>query len=534
MTDAAVDSTEALERADAEHEAPETTPAPVEEPDGAPEPAEELRPRVGSGDARGPVLVIGASHASRERLERARLEVSENPEEAEEAAVALVSTRLPRGKTAETVRRLRRETTAPILALVHPGGEDAAVDLQRAGADAALAEGAEPSVRSYLDPERHTDPTHAVRFQEAYEAQADQGVNGASSNLVVDPITLLPTGRQLDERIAALADSGEPARVAFLRVEGWNRTRRRLAADGEGLLRRRLAVRFADAARRDGAELYSLGGGDFAALGVGWAPTAAGRTMRHLTEIAATFLPAGNERLKLKIGHVGPELTTDVTALRELAARALRLASRQEGSTVVGPDELVRTLAPSTEIEAALRLLDHVERDDPHGPGHGQRVGALTAELASRLRMDAPERATLRLAGHLHDVGKARLEASQRHPGASAEDQRAYRAHPELGAAYLLVPAGPEVAAAVRHHHERFDGSGFPDGLAGEDIPLEARIVALANRIEHLQRQGLADADVAAQLAAEAGTAFDPTLVEVAVEMLGLSEDRGATADLAV
>lgn len=532
MSETAVDTSEAPEETEVEATEPEATEAPEE----AEPAASDLLPRLGTGDASGPVLLLGGSSASRERLERARFEVSENPEEAERAAVALVSTRLPRGKTAETVRRLRRETSAPILALVHPGGEDAAVGLQRAGADAAVAEGAEPSVRSYLDPDSHTDPTHAVRFQEAYEAQADQGVNGSSSSLSVDPVTLLPTGRQLEERIAALADSGEPTRIAFLRVEGWNRTRRRLAADGEGLLRRRLAVRFADATRRDHAELYSLGGGDFAAVGVGWAPTAAGRTMRHLTEIAATFVPAGNEHLQLNIGHVGPELTTDVTALRELATRALRLAGRQEGSTVVGPDELVRTLAPSTEIEAALRLLDHIERDDPHGPGHGQRVGAIAAELASRLRLDAPERATLRLAGHLHDVGKGRLEAHQRFLGANpSEEQRwAYRAHPELGAAYLLVPAGPEVAAAVRHHHERWDGTGFPEGLAGEAIPLEARVVALADRIEHLRRQGHSDTDVTAQLSAEAGSAFDPTLVEVGLELLGLAEEHEQPSDIAV
>lgn len=496
-------------------------------------PSPEAQSAGGVGEPEPPasarrVLVVGGTPASRERLARAQVTLTEDEADAREADAVLISTRVHRGQCAVATRRLRAATGAPILALVHPGGEPEAVDVQRAGGDGALAEGGESSVLAYLDGPGVTDPAATVRFHEAYESHVALDVGGGGRVSSVDPITQLPTGRQLDEHLAALSTSGEPVRLAYLRVAGWEGCQRRLAADAAGLLRRRLAVRFDDVLSRHGAELYALGGGDFAAVGVGWSPTAAGVACRVLGGIVATFAPSGHERLGLHAGHVGPELTSDVTALRELASRALRLATRQEGSAVVGPDELVRTLAPTTEIEAALRMIDHVERSDPHGPGHGHRVAALASDFSHRLRSSAAERGVARLAAHLHDIGKTRLAPEARFGhDLDAEGAAAYRTHPELGAAYLRVPAGEEVAAAVRSHHERWDGEGFPDGLAGDAIPLAARLIAVADAVDRARCEGRSDATICEELRSDADARFDATVVDVALELL---EQRAADA----
>lgn len=472
-------------------------------------------------------LLIGGTPASRERLTRAKVALTHDEGDAGRVAAVLVSTRVHRGQGAVATRRLRAATDAPILALVHPGGEAEAVAIQQAGGNGALAEGGESSVLAYLDSGTAPDSAATVRFHEAYESHAALDIPGGRRVSSVDAVTQLPTGRQLDERLAALSTSGDPVRLAYLRVAGWDLCERRLATDAAGLLRRRLAVRFDDVLSRHGAELYALSGGDLAAVGVGWSPTAAGLACQALGGIVATFAPSGHERLGLHVGHVGPELTTDVNALRELAARALRLATRQESSAVVGPDELVRTLAPTTEIEAALRMVDHVERDDPDGPGHARRVAMLVSDLSQRLRSTAAERGMARLAAHLHDIGKTRLEPDTRFDGDLDDDGRAaYRTHPELGAAYLRVPAGEEVAAAVRGHHERWDGAGFPDGLAGNGIPLAARIIAVADAVDRARCRGRSDALISQELRDDADVRLDRTVVDVAVELLEQRPDE--------
>ena len=98
---------------------------------------------------------------------------------------------------------------------------------------------------------------------------------------------------------------------------------------------------------------------------------------------------------------------------------------------------------------------------------------------------------------------------------------KALHSHPVLGEELVRqAPLPPEAAAAVRHHHERWDGKGYPDGLAGQAIPIEARLVALADAFEALtagrgQRAPLLPSEALARIEAELQGAFDPDLVEV-------------------
>src|SRR5690606_9908918 len=193
--------------------------------------------------------------------------------------------------------------------------------------------------------------------------------------------------------------------------------------------------------------------------------------------------------------------------------RALDLATATDGPDVVNADELSKALASSTELDTAIQALDLIERHDPAGPGHGSRVAETVARLADHLGIDGRELVRMRLAAVLHDVGKVSLSEERAYLSPEGDSKAAveYKSHPALGAE-IRRAAGEEVVSAVRHHHERWDGTGFPDGLAGEDIPLGARLIAVADAID---RSSLAEVE------AQAGSAFDPEIARLAAQVVG-------------
>ena len=128
-----------------------------------------------------------------------------------------------------------------------------------------------------------------------------------------------------------------------------------------------------------------------------------------------------------------------------------------------------------------------------------------------------------RLAGLLHDLGKAGISRRiLNKPGKLTEEEFAeIKEHPPLGSMMIIseIEALQQVVPIVRHHHERFDGKGYPDGLAGQDIPLEARILAVVDAFdamthERSYRKAMSREEALAELERGAGTQFDPAVVE--------------------
>ncbi len=167
-------------------------------------------------------------------------------------------------------------------------------------------------------------------------------------------------------------------------------------------------------------------------------------------------------------------------------------------------------------------LLSVLSERHPKLSAHVTSVAALAEELALRLGLGAGEVARVRLAGALHDVGKMAIpDEILADPGPLSEDEQAFlRRHTLIGERILqAAPALAHVAAVVRSSHERFDGTGYPDGLAGEAIPLASRIVCVCDAFETLTssppyagRRGAAAA--VHELRRSAGTHFDPVVVE--------------------
>lgn len=166
--------------------------------------------------------------------------------------------------------------------------------------------------------------------------------------------------------------------------------------------------------------------------------------------------------------------------------------------------------------------------------GHAARVGAHARRLALRAGLLRSQAETIAQAGRLHDLGKITVPDGllTRNGPLDDSEREQLRRHPVLGA-QLVAPLEclAEVAMIVRHHHERFDGAGYPDGLERDMIPLGSRIIAIADRYDALTshrayRAALPYAAARDRLRQEAGQALDPELTTLFLELL--SEDAAA------
>jgi putative nucleotidyltransferase with HDIG domain len=178
-------------------------------------------------------------------------------------------------------------------------------------------------------------------------------------------------------------------------------------------------------------------------------------------------------------------------------------------------------------------LMRAVEARDRYARGHADRVARLAVAIAKE--MGCPEDMTdgVRVAARLHDIGRVSVsDMILLKPGPLTElETEIIRTHPLVGVQILDALEFPwSVKPAVRYHHERLDGSGYPEGLMGDEIPLGARIVAVADVVAAMTadrpyRQALAEEEALAELAANAGEKYDSQVVDA----LGRVLERGLT-----
>jgi CHASE2 domain-containing sensor protein len=196
----------------------------------------------------------------------------------------------------------------------------------------------------------------------------------------------------------------------------------------------------------------------------------------------------------------------------------------------------------ASQLELIQRLAQAVEYRDAETGGHIRRIGTLCERLARSIGWSERDAEMLRHASAMHDVGKIGIpDTILLKPGRLDEDEwRVVRSHTTIGAEILADSANPLVQMAERialHHHERWDGTGYPAGIAGEEIPIEARICSVCDVFDALLSQrSYKDSwrleDALAEIARNRGTQFDPVLVdrflELAPEMLGELDGSGA------
>jgi HD-GYP domain-containing protein (c-di-GMP phosphodiesterase class II) len=174
-------------------------------------------------------------------------------------------------------------------------------------------------------------------------------------------------------------------------------------------------------------------------------------------------------------------------------------------------------------LAAISRALE--ERDQTQG--HGARVAALAEPVARRLGWDADRIAALRFGAPLHDVGKVAIRRGVlRKPGPLTADELAeIRTHPAAGASLVLpLRSAWHALPYVLFHHERWDGGGYPSGIHGRSIPLEGRLLAVADAFDAMTsmrpyRRALPIDRALAEVGVCGGTQFDPLVAETFVEV---------------
>ena len=168
-----------------------------------------------------------------------------------------------------------------------------------------------------------------------------------------------------------------------------------------------------------------------------------------------------------------------------------------------------------------LKVLIYIlESKEPYTSGHSERVSLYSGIIAQDLLLTPQEMEDLQIATLLHDIGKIGLSNRLlRKNGLTQDDCLDIRQHPVKGV-HLIEPLAfsPSITSAIRHHHEWWNGSGYPDGLSGEEIPLLARIISLADSYDAMAsdrpyRQGLSLKKVEGEIAKNAGIQFDPNIV---------------------
>jgi diguanylate cyclase (GGDEF)-like protein/putative nucleotidyltransferase with HDIG domain len=210
---------------------------------------------------------------------------------------------------------------------------------------------------------------------------------------------------------------------------------------------------------------------------------------------------------------------------------------RLTGLMALLPETARRARTEVPTVQAITALAATIDAKDHYTDGHSRRVAALAVALAQASGCPTEYIEAIRVGGLLHDIGKIGIpEAILNKPGKlTAEEWTAMRAHPEIGARILGPIAALDVVVPfVRHHHECWDGAGYPLGLVAETIPLGARILAICDAYDTMvgdrpYRRGLGHPEAVLRLLAAAGTQFDPALVDqfvaLPLEAIGLAPD---------
>jgi len=184
-------------------------------------------------------------------------------------------------------------------------------------------------------------------------------------------------------------------------------------------------------------------------------------------------------------------------------------------------------LASITSLIVALEARDHYTR------GHSEAVAMLVAEMAAYMNATPDEIETLTIAGRLHDLGKIGIPDSVLlKPGRlSDEEFTIIKDHPVVGATILgSIPSIKPMLPVILHHHERFDGKGYPDGLKGDQIPLWARITAVADTYHALTsdrpyREGMAEEKAFAIIEEVRGTQLCSECVDIFFQTIGIKSN---------
>jgi diguanylate cyclase (GGDEF)-like protein len=347
---------------------------------------------------------------------------------------------------------------------------------------------------------------------------------------LTDPLTGLGNHRHFQERLQADLDKasayGFPVTLCLLDIDNFKQVNDRCGHPVGDRVLAQVAARL-----RQGGEAFRVGGDEFAILLPRRDEHEGLSTAKAVIErVAETDVDeAGPVRISAGVATY-PQHGVERSELARVADSALYLAKDQGKNTVrvYRPEAIelaeLRRLADGPDRAARLRaaasLAHAVDARDAYTGSHSYMVGELAARVARRMELDAETVELTRIAGSLHDLGKLAIpEEILRKPGPLNEAERlVLERHPQIGHRMLDSLGVEPVANWVLHHHERWDGNGYPDRKAGGEIPLGARILFVADAYDamttdRVYRSRLSHERAIEELERCAGTQFDPEVV---------------------
>jgi len=357
---------------------------------------------------------------------------------------------------------------------------------------------------------------------------------------LTDPLTGLGNHRHFHERLQRellrAEEERTPLTLCFVDIDDFKQINDRFGHPSGDRVLSQVGGRL-----RQGGEAFRLGGDEFALLladhDEGNALVAANSILERiasldLDHIGGVTVSAGLATFPVQ-GHGRDELIRLADSALYWAKEHGKNRVRLYRPDVVELAELKRLAAgpdKAARYRAAASLAKAVDARDAYTGYHSDRVSDLAARVARRIGLDPEHVELTRLAGRLHDLGKLAIpEEILRKPGALTDSERlVLERHPQIGFRMLDSLGVDPVAGLVLHHHERWDGTGYPDGLAGEQIPVGARIIFVTDAFdamtsERIYRPRLSEEAALAELERCAGTQFDPNIVAAFTEELGVS-----------
>lgn len=190
------------------------------------------------------------------------------------------------------------------------------------------------------------------------------------------------------------------------------------------------------------------------------------------------------------------------------------------------PHKIIKIRHLIRHYTACLAVVDMLDARDPYTAEHSIRVSKMCRRLALMMHLPYPQIVSAVIAAGAHDIGKVGIpdRILLKEGRLDSHEFAIIKNHPGIGANILIKIRGfEEIAAGVWHHHERWDGTGYPDGQAGFDIPLFSRMIALCDSIDAMRsdrsyRKGMADFDCRREIEKNSGMMYDPELASICLK----------------
>jgi diguanylate cyclase (GGDEF)-like protein len=367
---------------------------------------------------------------------------------------------------------------------------------------------------------------------------------------LTDPLTGLGNHRHFHERLQReLLNAEEQARpltLCLVDIDDFKRINDRFGHPSGDRVLSQIATRL-----RQGGEAFRLGGDEFALLLAGHdeatALTAAESIVERIStvdfdNIGQVTVSAGLATFPVQ-GHGRDELIRLADSALYWAKEHGKNRVRLYRPDIVELAELKRLAAgpdKAARYRAAASLAKAVDARDTYTGHHSERVTELAARVAVRVGLDAEQVELTRLAASLHDLGKLAIpeELLQKAGTLTDSERLVLERHPQIGFRMLDSLGVDLIAHLVLHHHERWDGAGYPDGLSGEQIPLGSRIIFVTDAYDamtsdRLYRPKRSSRAALAELERCAGSQFDPGIVAAFREEIEESSPLKAAPALA-